>query len=323
MATHTLSIDASVHEVELRCGDRIVVRLLNDSLMAQAFKVKTNGPRRWSVKPNGGVLSAGECAEVTFKLIAQSNLDTAAATTEFDRHLILSAPVDSLNAARLRQQRLQSPRSSLDTPTLETPSVSQLRITPIFGSSGHHADAMLTPVAAPPPAPGFMPVQHSVVPPTEAAVAAVAASQPMLSPFVSPMSSPLLPNEPPSAEVVAAPTPPQLPPQTPMQKQQSVAERVAALDRRLAPLAQRSKLNGSHVAAPDDASEGGSSDARRVASGRRSTLVGYLLSLLNRGSDELLPWLSWKIFDILFALLLLRLSKRFRCLRQLQDDGVL
>ena len=52
-------------------------------------------------------------------------------------------------------------------------------------------------------------------------------------------------------------------------------------------------------------------------------LLGYVRSLLWRGSEEIVPWLSWKVFDILFALLLLRLAKRFKCIRRLQELEVL
>ena len=52
--------------VHSRNAFRIIVRLVNETAMAQAFKVKTTGPQRWSVKPNSGVLCPGEHAELTF-----------------------------------------------------------------------------------------------------------------------------------------------------------------------------------------------------------------------------------------------------------------
>ena len=44
---------------------------------------------------------------------------------------------------------------------------------------------------------------------------------------------------------------------------------------------------------------------------------------LSRASDELSPWLAWKVYDVLFALLLLYLGKRVRLIRQAQELDIL
>jgi hypothetical protein len=77
--------------------------------------------------------------------------------------------------------------------------------------------------------------------------------------------------------------------------------------------------------AGDDSDDGDNDSDRGSTSseGVRGSLAGYLLSLLSRGSEEIVPWLSWKVFDVLFALLMLRLAKRFKCIRYLQELEVL
>ena len=35
-----------------------------------------------------------------------------------------------------------------------------------------------------------------------------------------------------------------------------------------------------------------------------------------RGSEELVPWLSWKVFDVIFALAVLWLAKRVKFVRE-------
>ena len=69
----------------------------------------------------------------------------------------------------------------------------------------------------------------------------------------------------------------------------------------------------------DEGGSGGQSRRRR----RNRGVLGYIMSLLSRGSEEALPWLSWKVFDILFALLMLRLAKRFKFIRHLQELEVI
>ena len=67
----------------------------------------------------------------------------------------------------------------------------------------------------------------------------------------------------------------------------------------------------------DSDDEGGS------GRGARSGLLGYLLSLLSRGGDEFVPWLSWKVYDVLFALAIIWLSKRFKLIERARELEVL
>ena len=44
-----------------------------------------------------------------------------------------------------------------------------------------------------------------------------------------------------------------------------------------------------------------------------------LLSLLSRGGDEFVPWLSWKAYDVLFALAILYLAKRVKLIQRARE----
>lgn len=336
-----LTAEASVRDVEFPCGPaesyRIVLHLHNECSGALAFKCKTNAAERWLVRPNCGVLDPDASIEVVFKLALQSPEAAMLAAAEFDRHLILSAPVSALDAARLRLRRQQHPRSSLDIPNLDTTGTSQLRVTPRFGTAVNHAGSDHARMCSPPPVPSSKP-NGNVGPPTAEAIAAAAAAaqqqqQPIHSPsFVSPMPSPMLPQA--SFVGAAAGSAPLLLPQTPLAKQQSVAERVAALNGRLSPPDASGLRSASSGASALAVGRGGlESCEREEADGgsygnenpfrNRASLARYVLSLVSRGSEEVLPWLSWKFFDVLFALLMLRLAKRFRCIRRLQELEVL
>lgn len=63
---------------------------------------------------------------------------------------------------------------------------------------------------------------------------------------------------------------------------------------------------------------GSDADGQLDAEQKRG-LLGWLLRLLSAGSDELLTWASWKVYDILWAVLLLYLGRRFRWARRLQE----
>ena len=125
-----LALGDAVEDFSLACSApeyRITLRMTNDTGSHQAWKMKTNAPQRWSVRPNGGVLNPGEAVDVAFKLCGVSMEGI-----ESDRHLIINAPVAIAVAARLSEQRRQNPRASLDVPNLETPGVGQRRMTPVF-----------------------------------------------------------------------------------------------------------------------------------------------------------------------------------------------
>ena len=103
MATDVgLGADAQFRDVELACtaanSFRLRLRLLNESDTVQAFKVKTSAPKRWSVRPNGGVVDPGKRIEVSFKLVTHTGEAAALSASELDSHLILSAPVDAADA---------------------------------------------------------------------------------------------------------------------------------------------------------------------------------------------------------------------------------
>ena len=48
-----------------------------------------------------------------------------------------------------------------------------------------------------------------------------------------------------------------------------------------------------------------------------------MASLLSRGSEEFVPWLSWKVYDVLFALALLWLAKRVKLIERARELEIL
>jgi hypothetical protein len=309
-----LSQDSADEDISIECAPPaycVIIRLHNDTTDHHAFKCKTNAPRRWSVKPNGGVIDPGESVEVAFKLCGPSleGLD-------IDRHLLLEAPVAAADVARLRTQRQQNPRSSINMPDLDTPRLRQRRLTPRFGT---RPDAVT--LAALSGAREIVSPSSAVLlsPGTESASSTRARNSP---PMVSPEAGPPSAARPPSIEsplpsqAVHARTPGTL--SGPWDgKQPTVAARVAELDRRYGGL---TNLDGdSGVGQGDDASSASSGERAR----RRRGLLGTILSLLSRGTDEFLPWLSWKVYDILWALLLLYLGRRLKCIRRAQELEIL
>ena len=81
-----------------RPGSRFCWWLLsNHGELPLGFKAMTNAPRRWSVKPNGGVIEPGSTVQIVLSLI------TARAKESFanDHHLILSLPLQPEDVARL------------------------------------------------------------------------------------------------------------------------------------------------------------------------------------------------------------------------------
>ena len=39
-------------------------------------------------------------------------------------------------------------------------------------------------------------------------------------------------------------------------------------------------------------------------------------------SEELVPWLSWKVYDVLFALAMLYLGRRVQAIRYAREEGI-
>ena len=77
----------------------------------------TNAPRRWSVRPNGGVLQPGQSVTVTLSLIKHDAKESVA----FDHHLILSLPLTAEDAARLSEIRAANGRASIEALAQENP----------------------------------------------------------------------------------------------------------------------------------------------------------------------------------------------------------
>ncbi len=294
--------------------------LSNGTASHHCFKLKTNAPRRWSVRPNGGVLAPGETAALSIKVMRNSPDFRG---IEDDRHLIVSVPVSPAEAAALREQRAAAPRTSPTRPDVNEPGASRTHITPRFAS--------LPPLR-----------------PQGAASASPAASPG--SAMHSPLPSPLLPSSSLSSPRVPT-TAPELQASPPIDangRLGSVADQVAAIEVRRRPAHDGAALqpNGHHVigsakgdieeAAVAEALGGGGDDDADVdtdadadgASGgrggvRRGGLLGSLLAFLSAVGDEFTPWLSWKLYDIMFALLMLYLGRRLAWVRRAQELEIL
>ena len=106
-AATQVALTAEPHSTELsvKCVApeySIALILSNGTSLHHCFKLKTNAPRRWSVRPNGGVLAPGETAALSIKVI-RTSADFRG--IEDDRHLIVSVPVSPAEAVALREQR--------------------------------------------------------------------------------------------------------------------------------------------------------------------------------------------------------------------------
>ena len=132
-------------EASLVCGAprfTLLLNLSNHGELPLGFKAMTNAPRRWSVKPNGGVIEPGSTVQIVLSLI------TARAKESFanDHHLILSLPLQPEDVARLLQLRsAENGRVSIPSLTQDNPQVSQARLSPQL----------------PPPQPGLEQVMES------------------------------------------------------------------------------------------------------------------------------------------------------------------
>ena len=140
------------------------------------FKLKTNAPGRWSVRPNGGVIAPQATAALSIKVIKRApNL----MGVDQDRHLIVSVPISAEDAVVLQEQRELHPRASPQRPLADEPGTSHTHIVPRFSSlpalqsgltttpplpvnscsaaigsgSPLPSTAMLTPIASPAPSP--------------------------------------------------------------------------------------------------------------------------------------------------------------------------
>lgn len=196
-----------------------------------------------------------------------------------DRHLILSASLKPEEAARLRALRSKNVRSSLELLVPENPQVSQVRLTPRV-----HVPAALTPLAEEP----------CLLPETcvSACTSPAVYSESGASPGNPVTASAAVPGD-----------------SLPL----SVAERVVELQKLACHNSSAAPLTGARRVSdhgPLCAEEVGSRE--REGDGARQWLVDLLF-------DEISPWFKWKVYDVLWALLLLLLARRFKCVRKAQE----
>ena len=300
-------------EASLVCGAprfTLQLNLSNHGDLPLGFKAMTNAPRRWSVKPNGGVVDPGSTVQIVLSLI------TARAKESFanDHHLMLTLPLQPEDVARLLQLRsAENGRVSIPSLTQDNPRVSQVRLSPQL----------------PQPQPGLEKVIESPLANGTRADADARAQLGSPSRDISPGAMHGAMHE----EVAAAAA-----------GDLSVAERVKDLQRRYG---ARYGANGASASAlemfaacadpsaasaeADVGSTGGdSADSapmhpllrhpllRRTL---RHPLLRWLIKLVGTvlGEDfldEFEPWLKWKVYDVLFALGVVLLGRRLsRCPR--------
>lgn len=105
-------------------GRSVTIKLQNMSSSVLGFKTLTNSPKRWSVRPNGGVLEPGEVLDVFMSANTGADEDALAS----DRHLLLSTPLQPEEAAELRHLRMHNVRASLDILRPDNSLVHQTRL---------------------------------------------------------------------------------------------------------------------------------------------------------------------------------------------------
>lgn len=266
--------------------------LRNPTSEPRVFKCKTTAPRRWSVRPNGGVLDPGESVVLSVRVVLrttqqQHHLDGI----EDDRHLILNVAVTPDEAVALRERRESSPRSSLVAALQpDSPGVGLLRLTPAFEE---------LPVSD---GTGPAPQQSGLTSPSGLS------TQTMQSPMQSPMPSPAVSSASPTAPASAA---------VDDRHRGSVADRVAELDRKYAPPAAAPAHGAGSLR--DGASGEEGSGGEGGGGGTTSVVVRSILSALEALLEEFSPWLSWKVYDVLFAVFLLLLGRRVKWIRDAQE----
>ena len=278
------------------------LNLSNHGELPLGFKAMTNAPRRWSVKPNGGVVEPGTTVQIVLSLI------TARAKESFanDHHLILSLPLQPEDVARLLQLRsAENGRVSIPSLTQDNPQVSQARLSP----------------QPEPPQPGLEQVIESPL-----------ANGACCEELRSASSSSCRPEVTNGATHAAAGE---------LATDLSVAERVKDLQRKFSnagaekrrpmPASSRAGLaaegasasaSGTLAASADPSSAlSDSSDSEPTQPLLQHPLLRWIAQLLGAffGEDffdEFEPWLKWKVYDVLFALGVVLLGRRLsRCPR--------
>lgn len=316
-----LGTDATTADVVVNCDApdyAIVITLSNQSSAHQVFKLKTNAPRRWSVRPNGGILAPGATAIVSIKVIRRAT-DSMLIGIQDDRHLIVSAPVSADDATVLRNQREQQPRISQLRPDADEPGASCTHVTPRFAS-------------LPPHSPGATSVGTATPP--------LSASGAMLSP-----ATPSLASTPVDATTLASPP-------VDANSHGSVADKVAAIEVSFPAMPQEQLSAASSGRQQFARDNEGSDDGSSPPWLGRDGLLRKLLSCLAAVGDEFTPWLScvdpvdcfaallcspphrlvsrlttlvrpclrsWKAYDMLFAILMLYLGRRFERVKRARE----
>ena len=291
-------------EASLVCGAprfTLQLNLSNHGELPLGFKAMTNAPRRWSVKPNGGVVEPGTTVQIVLSLI------TARAEESFanDHHLILSLPLQPEDVARLLQLRsAENGRVSIPSLTQDNPQVSQVRLSP----------------QPQPPQPGLEQV-------IESPLANGACDEELRS--TSSGCPPEVTND--AMHAAAGELATDL----------SVAERVKDLQRKFSnaggekhrpmPASSRAGLaaegasasaSGTLAASADTSSAlSDSTDSEPTGPLLQHPMLRWIAQLLGAvfGEDffdEFEPWLKWKVYDVLFALGVVLLGRRLsRCPR--------
>jgi len=331
---------------ELERDSTLRVTLSNaSSASAVGWKCKTNNARCWTVKPNGGCLDPGASVDVVLALNSR-----AADGLEFDRHLVISAALSPEEAVQLRELRERTGRGSIAALNMDNPAACQTRITPVVppggaggagtggggGDDDDEADAVAAAAraalsswggigGAPLPIPMPAAARELVTPlqsPAPGQHAADAAAQ-ALARRMSVASR--------VAELHRL-YPTEMQQQMQRERDQRVAE--VELDTAVCAAATgtptkpvgaagtpaRSLLGRAAAGAPPSSAASDAGGGGLFALGRgRDDLVGYLLRLLGVGRAEFGPWLSWKVYDILWAAALLWLGRRIRWVKRLQE----
>ena len=161
-------------ELVATSGYEYIVSLCNTTETPQAFKCKTNAPRRWLVRPSTGVISPGEAVDVSIKVNRSSSLDGL----QDDRQRILCAPISPEEAERLRLLRETNPREASPPLQEDTPGLTQALVIPQFVglvATEVRAAASVQPLSA-----------------AAASVSLASSAEPAAAPMVSPFPSPRL-----------------------------------------------------------------------------------------------------------------------------------
>ena len=116
---------------------KALITLCNTSGQTLGFKILTNAPSRWCVRPVSGLLSPGARTEVSLALMAVARSPADLQSESDDRHLLLSMPVELNDHQDPRSDSSLHEESALSTEQLRVciarlrpthPGVSQIRL---------------------------------------------------------------------------------------------------------------------------------------------------------------------------------------------------